>query len=285
MANQPVGSRSQAVQLGAELREQRQRAGMTVVQVGEALGFHHSTISRWERGESMPDESDTGAALAIYGVRGQERNRLVELARLNAVPDWVAPYGPGQLAPLMDWERRAERIVHVHPCLVPGLLQTRAYARSLMISGGMPADKADDRTDVRIGRQRVLTGRQPVTLVAVIGEMALRYPPCGADVMIEQLRHLLAMGARPNVEIHVVPLEPGSYNFALDGEFVLFELQRDNPVVQVTACRSAIMLTKACTVDRYREVADIIVTASLDTDASSRCIAGIADDLAARQTI
>ena len=66
---------------------------MTVVQVGEALGFHHSTISRWERGETMPDESDTGAALAIYGVRGQERSRLVELARLNSVPDWVAPSG------------------------------------------------------------------------------------------------------------------------------------------------------------------------------------------------
>jgi transcriptional regulator with XRE-family HTH domain len=58
---------SQAVQLGAELRQQRRRAGMTVVQVGEALGFHHSTISRWERGETMPDESDTGAVLAICG--------------------------------------------------------------------------------------------------------------------------------------------------------------------------------------------------------------------------
>src|SRR4030081_1977061 len=96
----------QAVQLGAELREQRKRADMTVVQVGEALGFHQSTISRWERGESMPDEADTAALLAIYGVRGADRDRLVELARLNAVADWVAPRGGEQLAALMEYERR-----------------------------------------------------------------------------------------------------------------------------------------------------------------------------------
>src|SRR6266567_1655186 len=120
----------QAVQLGAELREQRRRAGMTVVQVGEALGFHQSTISRWERGETMPDDADTAAVLAIYGVRGEERNRMVELARLNAVEDWVAPHGGQQLAALMEYERRARRIVQVTPQLVPGLLQTRGYARS-----------------------------------------------------------------------------------------------------------------------------------------------------------
>lgn len=254
---------------------------MTVVQVGEALGFHHSTISRWERGETMPDESDTGAALAIYGVRGQERSRLVELARLNAVPDWVAPYGGNQLAALMDYERQAERITHISPCLVPGLLQTRAYARSLMIGNRLSPDEAEQRTDIRIGRQQVLTGRQVAFFTTVIGEMALRYPPCGAEVMIEQLRHLLLMSQRPNVEIHVLPLDLGRYTPALDGEFICLELRRDNPVVHVTSCRSASMLTNARTVAGYREAADMILADSMDSDMSVKRIAEIARDLEA----
>jgi hypothetical protein len=98
------------------------------------------------------------------------------------------------------------------------------------------------------------------------------------------LRHLLVMNERPNVEIHVVPLEPGRYNFALDGEFVLFELQHESPAVQVTSCKSAIMLTNATTVDRYRAVADVIVTDALDSETSTKCIAEIAHDLAARPT-
>jgi len=143
MATLPVGGRSQAVQLGAELREQRKRAGMTVVQVGVALGFHHSTISRWERGESMPDEADTAAALAVYGVRGVERDRMVELTRLGSIADWLAPSGGHQLDALMKYEGRAQRITEVHPLLVPGLLQTRGYARSIMIDGGTPCDAAE----------------------------------------------------------------------------------------------------------------------------------------------
>ena len=48
--------------------------GLTVAGVAAALGMHHSTVSRWERGESMPSEADTAAVLAIYGVTGEERD-------------------------------------------------------------------------------------------------------------------------------------------------------------------------------------------------------------------
>ena len=268
----------QAVQLGAELREQRKRADMTVVQVGEALGFHQSTISRWERGESMPDEADTAAVLAIYGVRGEERGRLVELARLNAVADWVAPYGGEQLAALMDYERRAQRITHVNLQLVPGLLQTRNYARSLMIGHGTALDEVERLTNVRIGRQHVLAGRRPAVFVAVIGEQGLRFPPCADVVMIEQLHHLLAMSERPNIEIRLLPLELRKYSPALDGQFILLELHRDSPVVQAESCGSVSMLTHERTVARYQAALDRILADSMDADTSVKRIAEIAKD-------
>ena len=182
----------------------------------------------------------------------------------------------------MEYERCAERIIHISPCLVPGLLQTRSYARSLMLGNRLSPDAAEQFADVRIGRQRVLAGRQAVVLVSVIGEMALRYPPCADVVMIEQLHHLLAMSERPNVQIKVLPLDLGRYSPALDGEFVLLELRRDKPVVQVTSSRSMSMLTNARTVDGYREAAETILADAMDADASAKRIAEMAKDLEAR---
>ncbi|HEX3785282.1 MAG TPA: Scr1 family TA system antitoxin-like transcriptional regulator [Pseudonocardiaceae bacterium] len=167
MASAPSNGRSQAVQLGADLREQRKRAnggkGMTVAQVAAALGFHHSTVSRWERGETMPSEADTASVLAIYGVTGEERGRLVELARHDDIPDWVAPGIGKQLAALIEYERIADRITEVNPLLIPGLLQTRDYARSLMIGAGAPLGQAEQGAVIRMGRQNVLTRHKPVT--------------------------------------------------------------------------------------------------------------------------
>lgn len=279
MASPPAGGRSQAVQLGAELRELRQRAGMTVVRVGDALGFHHSTISRWERGESMPDDADTAAVLAIYGVRGVERDRMVQLARLNSIADWIAPHGGAQLAALMEYERRAERITEVHPLLIPGLLQTRCYARALMLDCGEPMEVAERGAEIRIGRQVVLTGRRPPHYAAIIGEQALRHAPCDAHVMAELLHHLLVVGERPNVEILVLPLDLGRFTMALFGQFVLLEPLRDNPVVQVESCGSMSMLTNERTVCRYRAAADKIRADALDAHSSALRIAEIAKDL------
>jgi len=282
MASPPAGGRSQAVQLGAELRELRQRAGMTVVRVGEALGFHHSTISRWERGESMPDDADTAAALAIYGVRGVERDRLVELSRLNSVADWVAPHGGAQLAAIMEYERRAERITEVNPLLIPGLLQTRCYARTAMLDGGAPPEAADRGAEIRVGRHAVLAGRKPAYYTAIIGEHAIRHAPCDAHVMAEQLHHLLVAGARPNIEILILPLDLGRFSPALVGPFVLLEPQRESPVVQVDSSHSVTMLTNERTVSRYLAAVDKIRADALDAHSSALRIAEIAKDLEIR---
>ncbi|HEY0805859.1 MAG TPA: DUF5753 domain-containing protein, partial [Pseudonocardiaceae bacterium] len=191
-------------------------------------------------------------------------------------------YGGEQLAALMEYERRAERITHVNPYLVPGLLQTRAYARSLMVDNGVPLDDVDQLVDVRTGRQKVLEGRRPAALVAVIGEQALRYPPCTDAVMVDQLSHLLVMSGRPNIKIRLLPLELRKYTPALEGQFILLELHRDNPVVQAESCGSVSMLTNLRTVGRYQQAVAKILADSMDADASMKRIAEIATDVEAR---
>jgi transcriptional regulator with XRE-family HTH domain len=271
MASALINGRSRAVQLGAELRDARKRCAMTVAGVAEALGYHHSTVSRWERGESMPSEADTGAFLALLGTTGEERERLIELARHDDVIDWVAPGIGKQLAALIEYEKTARTIIEVNPLLIPGLLQTREYARSIMIGGGVARGKAEQGAIIRTGRQDVLTRRKPVNYVGVVGEQAVRYPACTDEVMVEQFHHLLSMAKRPNVRIHVLPLEP-RYSLAFEGRFVLLEPDYGNPVVQVESYWSTSMLTSERAVRSYQEAASAICRDALSPDETVKLI-------------
>lgn len=283
MASAPSSGRSQAVQLGAELRDQRKRTnggkGMTVTQVAAALGLHHSTVSRWERAETMPSEADTAAVLAIYGVTGEERDRLVELARHDDIPDWVAPGIGKQLAALIEYERIARTITEVNPLLIPGLLQTRDYARSLILGAGAPVGQVEEGAMIRMGRQNVLQRHKPVHYRAIIGEQAVRYPACDDSIMAEQLHHLLAMNERPHIEIRILPLATRRYTAALEGRFILLEFFHDDPVVQVESYWATSLLTNARAVRSYQDAADAIREDALDVKASTALLARLAKEM------
>jgi len=228
------------------------------VQVAETLGMHHSTISRWERGDTMPDEADTAGLLAIYGITGEERDRLVGIARQDTIADWVAPGIGRQLAALIEYERRAERITEVNPLTIPGLVQTRDYAKALMLGAGLPLGRAETGSIVRMGRQSILMQRRPPRLTAIIGEQAIRYPVCDDAIMADQLHHLLAVGQRPNVEILVLPMDRHRYSIALEGRFILLEFPRDKPVVHLESHCSSSILTNPAAVASYQDAVDSI---------------------------
>jgi transcriptional regulator with XRE-family HTH domain len=244
--------RSRALQLGAELREARKKADKTIVQVAEALGYHHSTISRWERGETMPTVADIGAVLVVLGITGDDRDQLVELARHDGVPDWVAPGIGKQLALLIEYERIAHRVAEINPLLIPGLLQTSAYARALMIAEGATSGQAEQWTKIRMDRQSVLTRKQrPMHYLAIIGEQALRYPPCEDAILVDQLDHLITMGARPNVTVEVLPFGRRCAP-ALEGRFILLEFNDNSAVVHLESQWSTTTLTNERAVRDYQ---------------------------------
>lgn len=274
MAVSPANGRSQAVQLGADLRELRKQTGRTVVQVAEALGMHHSTISRWERGDTMPDEADTGALLAIYGVTGEERAWLVRLARPDSPPTWAAPAGK-QFAAFTKFESLASHIVEVNPLLIPGLLQTADYARSLMTDAGLPPDRIERGVAHRMRRRHVLTHRHPARLTAVIGEHAVRHPPCSNTVAHDQLRHLRMMAELPNVTIRVLPMYQRRYTTGLEGPFMYFEFPHEDPIAYVENFCSTSMLTAEHVVRSYRDSVDAILRNAMSEQESRAYIGNV----------
>jgi hypothetical protein len=143
-----------------------------------------------------------------------EVRSAAERARGEAVAPWLRPW--------RDNERRAAILRWWEPTLIPGLLQTEAYARTVISSGRHTPEQVDELVRIRLERQvNALDRQDPVLLSAIIGEPALRYGLPG--LMKEQLQHLLDVGSRPNVIIRVLPFQAGIHA-AQGGGYVLATL-------------------------------------------------------------
>lgn len=117
---------------------------------------------------------------------------------------------------LMDREKEAISRWSYDVSLVPGLLQTKGYARALIDSRIPPLDEetVEERIAGRMERQSILTERKPpVGLSFVLYEAALRAPQVDA----EQLRHLLDVGRLRNVVLQVLPFERAIPAALIDG--------------------------------------------------------------------
>ena len=265
--------------LGAELRDARDRAGLTQRALAALIGGRRTSshIARWENGKLIPSVEDTATLLQALGVRGEERARLLELARDARDPNWLAPGVDRQFAALTEYERTATTIINVEPLIIPGLMQTYDYARELIAAGGASTGEAEQRAQLRVGRQHVLTRPTPPRLVAFVGEYALRYASCSPGVMDEQLKHLLSLGERENVELRVMPRQRPLLPFVA-GAWALMEFARTKPVVYVDHYQSSVTITEAKSVAQYREAADILRDAAMSPTASAELIASILEE-------
>lgn len=263
--------------LAVALKEVRERAGFSQRKVATALGRHHTTISRWEDGSLSPSSEDVAAYLAVLGVTGAERARILTLARTNDESDWLISGPPGispQLASVMDYERTAVRIFEWAPLVIPGLLQTPDYANAIMSrsSASIPAHEVEARVMVRMGRQSAVTRLDPVELHAAIGLPAIYGRTGGSRVMAAQLRHLTEMGDRSNVTVQAYDLT-APWTPAHAGEFILYEFADLPPVVYLEHHRTGAFVVDEQDVADYQTAADIIRREAMSPDETTELIA------------
>ncbi|SNR50138.1 Helix-turn-helix domain-containing protein [Haloechinothrix alba] len=267
-----------AFALGAELRDAREKAGLKVRQVAEKLDVSHSVIVRWEKGQRLPGTENVSALLAVLGVSSRERERIIALAReaddepVNSVSVGVAGMAD-QLAVLMQLERNATSITDVSPLLVPGLLQTSAYARAIL---GDDAEAAA-RVAVRLGRRDVIErDRDPAQYLAFIGERALA-GPVGDDALADQLRFLVRMSERDNVCIRIIP-ESAGFTPAHAGPFVLLEFAKADSVVHLEHYQSSAFLRDHGDVSAYLSAREEIEEVAMSPEDSVELIADAAKE-------
>ncbi|GAA0511658.1 transcriptional regulator [Saccharopolyspora subtropica] len=230
--------------LGAEVRKLRKNAGLRLEELAEQCGWSRATFGRIEAGDKVPTSTEIAIILGTLGIKGDERKRLLELAHdAHQTHWWEVGHKdlPALLVALLEFERNATKITDVALGFVPGLLQTADYARAVIGTGRVTDDQLESRVSLRLGRQGVLTRKNPITFHALIDESVLHRPVGGHDVMAEQLRHIVRISRRPHVTVQVIPFSAGAHA-GLNGSHLILEFQRQRPIVHLEHRRSSVFL-------------------------------------------
>ncbi|NJC84358.1 helix-turn-helix domain-containing protein [Planosporangium mesophilum] len=272
--------------LGAQLRRLREAKGVSREDAGWEIRGSESKISRMELGRVGFKVRDVADLLSLYGIDdGQERERLLALARQSNTPGWWHRYSdvlPSWFQAYLGLEAAATLIRAYEVQFIPGLLQTKEYARAVVLLGHRGADSAEieRRVNLRMARQQLLGRQDPPRLWAVVDEAVLRRPIGGHEVMRAQLEALIDAAKLPNIRLQVIPFDAGGHAAAGGAFSILRFPERDLPdVVYIEQLTSALYLDKRDDVDHYAAVMENLSIEAEPPDRTIEIVTRILDEL------
>ncbi|WP_033401936.1 helix-turn-helix domain-containing protein [Actinopolyspora mortivallis] len=268
----------QARLLGAELRELRKESGITVRELAKRVGLGHAAVSRYETGVRSPARDLLARILAELGASGERYDELMELQRRASEPNLIADSRSGlhkHLLNLAEFERTANRIVHVAPLVIPGPLQTRAYAEEIMSS--LSGEERGVRVELRMARSSAVLGSGK--LEAIVCERVLYDDIGGPEVLAEQLRHMVTTVKNGNATIRILPQRTQRWTLAHNGSFVLFEFPKASPIIHLEHYRGPAFIYDQKDVEAYREALVGLTEATMSLDESTKLMAAIAEQM------
>lgn len=200
---------------GSELRRLRDEQGITQEQIAAAIHVSKSLVSQIENAKRTPSRKFTEDVEEILKLNG-ELLRLWPLVTKAANPTWFRqwPKIEGDAHNLRTWQ----------PLVVPGLLQTREYARVILQGQpGVTEDQVEEALEARIARQTIFDRADPPMYSAIIDEGVLNRPIGGHEVMREQIEYLIKVLSHPCITVQLVPM--GSVpTIGLLGGFVIAQV-------------------------------------------------------------
>ncbi|MET7380708.1 helix-turn-helix transcriptional regulator [Streptomyces sp. NPDC005526] len=271
--------------LGQELRRLRELKGMTAEEVAERLLVSQSKISRLENGRRSISQRDVRDLCGVYEVEDHRIvDSLMQMAKDSRQQGWWHSFGDIPYSVYIGLETDAASLRVYDPQVVPGLLQTRQYAESL-IAGALPETASADiekRVQVRMRRQeRISASDNPLRLWTVLDEAALRRVVGNRSLMRDQLEHLVEQSNLPHVTVQVIPFDMGAHP-GLNGQYAILEFPdaADSSVVYIEGVTSDLYLEKANDVQKYSVMYEHLRAQALNVEQSRQFIADIAKDYA-----
>ncbi|MFJ4688633.1 helix-turn-helix domain-containing protein [Streptomyces sp. NPDC088789] len=255
MAFSPSSSAQQARQaLANRLADLGRDAGLTGAELAARCGWSRSKSSRIVNARTAPSADDIRAWCRACGAEAQAEDLIASLRSAEGMwVDWRRMERAGlrqaQEARLPLYQR-TRRFRSYSSWLVPGMIQTRPYTaavlRAVQRRRGL-VDDVDDAVAARMERQKVLHqgGRRFAFLVE---ESVVRSGTGGPDVMLGQLRHLIAVASRPNVSLGVVPMRPDRRRWPVEGFWIY-----DAAQVNVELVSGYLTITRPGEVSMYAE--------------------------------
>jgi transcriptional regulator with XRE-family HTH domain len=279
----PIASR---LLLGKALQQLRSEAGMSGAEVAKEMGFGAAKLSKIERGQAPITKADLHLFFEVLKVSEDVRPTLLELGAQSRRPRRNRTNTSEQELPGKNFERYlgleeiAIGIKDWHPYLIPGLLQTPEYARALISANPLLLpDQVEYLVELRMERQRALHREaEPLQLWSIVEEYALRRVIGGKQTRDDQLRHLLTMGQKPNINIQVIPDSAGAHA-GLDGAFAILDAGNHLPPVVYIDSRGMNTYVEGVTdLAVYKATYDQIQSSALSPVQSAAVITAILEE-------
>jgi transcriptional regulator with XRE-family HTH domain len=292
MTEVAAGSTVPRRQLGRYLRDLRNAAGITTKVAARELERSEPTIWRIETGQTSVRSLDVKAMCELYGATPDMTEALMSLAKETKAKGWWQAYGdvvPEWLDIYIGLEAAAAKLSTYQGELVPGLFQTKDYARTVFTADnpGVDVGEIERRVELRMARQ-VIVRRQidPPVIQVAIGEQVLRRPIGGPGLMAAQLDKLAEASELSNVAIRVVPFRAGYHPGMLSGAFTILRFplngggaESEPATVYSDLFTGALYLDKPNEVEHYGQAFGTIWEASLDVDTSRDQIREAAEEM------
>ncbi|WP_231626977.1 helix-turn-helix domain-containing protein [Streptomyces apocyni] len=255
---------------GAELRRKREEMGWSQEQLGAKAFCSGAYIGQFESATRRPQPDLSRLFDGEFGT-GEHFQRLCRLARKSKHADYFADAA--------ELEKLAKTISEYAPMLVPGLLQTEAYARAVTQVTLPYADPHEiaELVQLRTERQRILGATTGPLLWAVLHETVIRVPMGGRDVMGGQLRHLVNLGRTPLVVLQVLPFAASAEAF-INGMTSLLTFSDAPAVVYAEGAGSGQLIEDPGLVEQYQRSYDRVRAAALSPEASLGLLESAAEE-------
>jgi len=188
-----------------------------------------SKVIRIESASSGISANDLKALLHLYGVEDSGQvDSLLSLARAARERSWWSAYrdvAPSSLLQLTEYESAAQVIRQFETMFVPGILQTKDYARAVIdnyYEEGLSSNQLHALVELRTRRQDVIDAENPPSFHFILDEAAIHRLVGGSSVMRRQLRRLIEVADKPNITLEVIPFSAGLHP-GMKGPFEIIE--------------------------------------------------------------
>ncbi|QVQ53888.1 helix-turn-helix transcriptional regulator [Spiractinospora alimapuensis] len=257
---------------GNEMRKYRGRASLTQGQLARSALLSQAMISDIEKGRKTTKREHVVRIDAAL---------TTDAALLHF---WDSLFSPSGLSSyfkdVAEYEQEAHGISEYQIALIPGLFQTREYARTIIRMGqpNFTSEEVETQVEARMLRQRLLEVERPPLYRVVLDESVLLRPIGGHAVMGRQLQQLIDLSHRPRIILQVIPLlsevHPG-----LDGAFQLITLADKGTMLYTENRVAGYPTSDETAVSDYQGMFGEIRGASLPVNASRALIEKIQGDL------
>lgn len=254
-------------QLGTELRAYMEAANLDGKQCGRILGWSESRVSRILTGKISPSDVDVASLLAIFGIFGQERDRLIQMTAKLPSSRW----------PHDEYERvlntlRGEACrIFEFSWVVPELLRSAEYHAAIRERSAalLPMQRTESPVPMLFDQLRPPEG------VFYVHKHALYLPFGGWQVLRDQLYHLLRLAVRKSIKIRVVPGAAGAHA-GVSGACCMFEFADSPPVVAVREAVAGYLYEEPAELGAYARLFAALDTVALRQGESQSLIRQVA---------